>query len=125
MKLTTEEQEQIAEALTLGESQRSSGCASVNCSADWQRVTDTLPPMDTPCWLWDGKRIWIGGRGMVDGECWLWGNAYSSIWHNGVKWDADNETDDDYKPTHWLALPNPPNDQAQAHGLSKGDSKND
>lgn len=33
MKLTPEEQEQIAEALNLGESQRSSGCASVNGSA--------------------------------------------------------------------------------------------
>lgn len=30
MKLTPEEQEQIAEALTMGESRRSSGCASVN-----------------------------------------------------------------------------------------------
>lgn len=76
--------------------------------------------MDTPCWLWDGKRIWIGGRGMVDSESWLWGNAYGSIWHNGVKWEADNETDDDYQPTHWLSLPNPPNRQDQPHGWSEG-----
>lgn len=88
---------------------RTEGSLHQDGSEDWQRVTDALPPMDTPCWLWDGKKIWIGGRVMVDSECWLWGNAYSSIWHNGVKWDADNDTDDDYQPTHWMSLPNPPN----------------
>jgi len=55
---------------------------------------------------------------MVDSEYWLWGNAYSSIWHTGVNWDADNETDDDYQPTHWMSLPNPPTADLcdQAHG---------
>lgn len=90
---------------------RTAGSLHRDGSADWQRVTNDLPKLGDVCWLWDGKMIWLGGREMVDSEQWMWGNSYGHVWHNGVKWDADIETDDDYKPTHWLALPNPPNDK--------------
>lgn len=86
------------------------GSAPCSGSEVWNTITDetTLPPLDEIVWLWDGQRVWLGGRA-DDGDCWLWGNTYGSVWHNGKKWDGDLETDDDYKPTHWLRLPNPPN----------------
>lgn len=76
----------------------------------WAAVCDeNMPPMDEIVWLYDGRTIWIGGRA-DDCDGWLWGNTYGSIWHNGVKWDGDLETDDEYKPTHWRRLPEPPYD---------------
>ena len=69
---------------------------------------NNLPPLGEIVWLHDGNRTWIGGRDDI-GDGWLWGNTYGSVWHNGVKWDGDLETDDDYKPTHWMRLPEPPN----------------
>lgn len=80
-------------------------------SADWRPITKDEPSLGHICWLWDGRNIWIGGRDMVDSEYWLWGNCYNSIWYNGDKWDGDIETDDDYQPTNWMPLPNPPNAQ--------------
>jgi hypothetical protein len=75
----------------------------------WAPVrADNLPPLGEIVWLHDGHQSWIGGRDMVDSDFWLWGNTYGSVWHNGVKWDGDLETDDDYKPTHWMRLPDPP-----------------
>ena len=82
-------------------------------SADWLEVTEDNPKLGDIVWLWDGKNIWVGGREMIDNEDWLWGNSYCSMWHNGQEWDADLETDDDYKPTHWLPLPSPPNEKGQ------------
>lgn len=87
-----------------------SSCAA---PAGWEAVCDdNLPPLDEIVWLWDGKRIWLGGRADVpDGEGWLWGNTYGSIWRRkDCEWEGDLETDDDYKPTHWMRLPEPPND---------------
>lgn len=82
------------------------GCAPTN---GWEAVgDDNMPPMDEIVWLYDGRTIWIGGRA-DDCDGWLWGNTYGSIWHNGLKWDGDLETDDEYKPTHWMRLPEPPN----------------
>jgi hypothetical protein len=75
---------------------------------NWELVSDeNLPPLDQIVWLWDGKGIWIGGRADdVDG--WLWGNTYRDPWWDGEKWDGQLLTDDDYKPTHWKPLPEPP-----------------
>ena len=76
---------------------------------EWLEVSKELPPLDDMVWLYDPERgPWIGARA-DDGTCWLWANSYGRIWWNGVKWDGDKETDDDYKPTHWLRLPTPPN----------------
>ena len=84
--------------------------ASFAAPQGWAAVTDTMPPLDEIVWLWNGSRIWIGGRAW-DCDGWLWGNTYNHIWHNGTKWDGEIETDDDYKPTHWMPLPQPPNDK--------------
>lgn len=94
---------------------RASGSAAARGSADWLKVTEDNPKLGDIVWLWDGKTIWIGGREMVDSEYWLWGKTYGSTWHNCEKWDADLETDDDYKPTHWLPLPSPPNNRICNH----------
>ena len=74
----------------------------------WAAVCDdNLPPLDEIVWLWDGQRIWIGGRA-DDCDGWLWGNTYGTVWHNGAKWEGDLETDEEYKPTHWMPMPDPP-----------------
>lgn len=50
------------------------------------------------------------------GDGWLWGNTYGSHYHattTGGKgyWRChDNDADDDYSPTFWMALPGPPPD---------------
>ena len=76
----------------------------------WAAVRDdNMPPLDEIVWLWDGQRIWIGGRA-DDCDGWLWGNTYGAVWRSGAKWDGDLETDDDYNPTHWMRLPEPPNE---------------
>ena len=76
----------------------------------WVRIEDRLPELGEIVWLWEqGRGPWIGSRGDPDSEGWLWGNAYGSMWHNGAKWDADVEQDDEYKPTHWQPLPLLPN----------------
>ena len=75
---------------------------------NWNPISiATLPPLGEIVWLWDGKTIWLGGCA-DDCDGWLWGNTYGHIWHNGTKWDGEIETDDDYKPTHWMRLPEPP-----------------
>lgn len=79
----------------------------------WQLITEHAPQCGDVCWLWDGKTMWIGGRDMVDGEQWMWGNCYGHIWHNGEKWDGEIESDDDYRPTHWMSLPISPNEKDQ------------
>lgn len=89
-----------------------SSCAPVTGSEDWLAVSTELPAVGAVVWLWDGKKMWIGGRDFVDCDTWLWGNAYSSPWWDGGRWDGDIECDDDYQPTHWKGLPNPPNDPA-------------
>jgi hypothetical protein len=76
----------------------------------WVRIADRLPELGEIVWLWEeGRGPWIGSRDDPDNEGWLWGNAYGAMWHNGVKWDADVEQDDEYKPTHWQPLPLLPN----------------
>jgi hypothetical protein len=81
------------------------------CVTDWIRTEDRLPEEGQMVWLHDGTNTWIGSR-EHEGDGWLWGNSYGNIWHNGAKWDGDCETDDDYKPTHWLPLPELPNTSA-------------
>ena len=76
----------------------------------WIACAERLPELDEIVWLYQPgtEGIWIGVRA-DDVEGWLWGNAHGSMWWNGQRWDADMETDDDYKPTHWMPLPTPPN----------------
>lgn len=74
-----------------------------------------LPEMGVPVWLYQpGRGIWIGGRGEVNAEeGWLWGNSHgdcsSTASQDGLLWHSHTlEVDDDYQPTHWMLLPQPP-----------------
>jgi hypothetical protein len=77
----------------------------------WVPVAERLPKYETPVWLFDAATgsIWIGGRGECD-DGWLWCNAYHNIWRSSHdnKWESDLQSDDDYNPTHWMPLPEPP-----------------
>ena len=81
----------------------------------WIPCDERLPDFDVPVWLFDPEfGPFIGGR-CDDGDGWLWANSLGTIWWNKRKaaWDADLEMDDDYHPTHWMPLPNPPSPNAR------------
>jgi hypothetical protein len=99
MKLTPEETEQVAEALTLGESKRSSGCASVNGSAAW---TKTPPSTAGHYWVMFGKpkRVTVLEVEKWHGElqCFYfqeWRPMADRKYWKGVRW--------------WTAMIEPPN----------------
>jgi hypothetical protein len=97
------------------EQQLTAALASNRAMADWILVTDRLPDFDDVVWLHEpGRGTWIGSRSF-DGDGWLWANSYGQFWRGDSKWEADAETDDDYKPTHWRPLPEPPRIDAARH----------
>lgn len=86
--------------------------------SEWQQVReDNLPELEEIVWLFDGERIWVGGR-TDDPEGWLWGDTYGDFWtikENGVlRWIGNLVTDDDYKPTLWMPLPVHPKERKSA-----------
>jgi len=100
----------------LGQQVEHSTEGSETTPANWIPVREALPPMEIPVWLYEpGRGIWTGARG-DDGDGWLWGNTYGSHYYatttsgNGCWLCYDNQTDDDYLPTHWMELPAPPSD---------------
>jgi hypothetical protein len=79
----------------------------------WIDCAYQTPEEGQPVWLWDGKRAWIGAREYSDDEPgggWFYGMGYGHWWNAANKqWElSDNEWDDDYRPTRWMALPVPP-----------------
>ena len=75
----------------------------------WNHVNEFLPPMERPCFLWDGRRMWIGARVVDPANCvWTWSNCYGDIAWESAGWDADHTIDKDYQPTHWMPLPSAP-----------------
>jgi hypothetical protein len=78
----------------------------------WIPVTERLPEMDVPVWLAEAGDIYVGGRS-DSGDGWLWCNCYCSHYFTDKGWACgDMEMDDDYQPTHWMPLPEPPDAQA-------------
>ena len=74
----------------------------------------SLPPLDSPVWLHEpGRGIWIGARADM-GDGWLWGNPYGSHFYaestsgKGTWRFAENQVDEDYRPTSWAPLPTAP-----------------
>lgn len=76
----------------------------------WISVKDRMPEIDqvvvirygsdsNPCHA-------FGGRGWVSSDEWLWGKVDLGE----VYLDGDDEivADDDYQATHWMPLPDPP-----------------
>lgn len=79
----------------------------------WHVIDDELPPEETPIWLWDGKHCFIG-EWVHDGYAWLYAKCFDvPWWDNEHGWRADNSEADDYNPTHWRSLPQPPNARNQ------------
>ena len=74
----------------------------------WRKVDDELPPDETPVWLWDGTHCFIG-EWVHDGYSWLFAKCFDVPWYDiNHGWRADNSDADDYGPTHWRPLPQPP-----------------
>jgi len=76
--------------------------------SNWIPVEERLPEIGRAVWLYDGELIWVGCRDMVDSKHWLFGRSYGHYWRDENGWACDNEIDDQYQPTHWKTLPNPP-----------------
>lgn len=76
----------------------------------WIPVSERLPEFDVPVWLAlaDGS-IFQGGR-IDDSDGWLWANGYGSAYFSreGLWKFTELDADDDYQPTHWMPLPEPP-----------------
>jgi len=75
----------------------------------WVAVSDSLPPLEEPVWLYfSGHAPFIGCR-TDDVDGWLWANCYDDCYFDAGKWKTGTaEVDDDYQPTHWQRLPLPP-----------------
>jgi hypothetical protein len=75
----------------------------------WISVTDDLPDIDVPVWIWPQAAIFCRCE---DSDGWLWANCYGMVDFVNGEWVAnDAETDDDYQPTHWMCLPEPPEEK--------------
>ncbi len=75
----------------------------------WRRVEDGLPPIGVPVWLYvpDLGQPMLGSR--EDGEDgWCWCRCYGEPWYDKGWHISDAEQDDDYHPSHWMPLPEPP-----------------
>ncbi len=75
----------------------------------WNNVNEVLPPIDQPCFLWDGRRMWIGARTFDASNCvWAWSNSYGGVEWNRSAWNMDHTVVRDYRPTHWMPFPTAP-----------------
>ena len=77
----------------------------------WRRVADEMPPLDTPVWLCEPSgprmRLWIGERA-DDPDGWLWTDCTGTTYFVDGTWTATDSEAEDYHPTHWRPLPQPP-----------------
>ena len=82
--------------------------------SEWIKFEDQTPPEGVPVWFYSGTHIWVGCYEYSDDAepaGWFFGNTYGSHFWSKTEgaWDKmDNEWDDDYKVSHWMPLPNPP-----------------
>lgn len=82
---------------------------------EWISVKDGLPDEDVAVWLRldngpGGHLMIVGCLSYVgDPGGWVWCNSYGNFWWTAGKgWECDGEADDDYNPTDWGYLPDPP-----------------
>ncbi|MCG2680900.1 MAG: DUF551 domain-containing protein [Kiritimatiellae bacterium] len=75
----------------------------------WISVRNELPPLDIPVWLYlpDVGQPVIGCRS-DGGEGWLWCRCYDDFWF-AASWKTNTAEAEDDHPSHWMALPLPPN----------------
>lgn len=84
--------------------------ASLQQADGWRAIADELPEFGVPVWLHEDGHIFVGERS-DDSDGWLWANCYDSFGYdkNANRWNSYSaEVDDDYQPSHWMPLPNPP-----------------
>lgn len=77
----------------------------------WVSAKDRTPPEDTPVWMYlpDIKQPVIGCVSDV-GNGQEWGMCYDDYYFDPKEkiWKAYTCDAEDYHPTHWKLLPNPP-----------------
>ena len=77
----------------------------------WVPTADTsrLPPLDLPVWVYEDGYCYIACRAYED-DGWLWAKCYTLPYlDKDGRWQTvDAEIDDDYLPTLWQPLPEPP-----------------
>jgi hypothetical protein len=84
--------------------------------AEWIPVTEQLPDFGVPVWLHEAGIIFVGERS-DDADGWLWAKCYDSHYYDSKegRWKSFSaETDDDYQPSHWMPLPEPPTQPGNA-----------
>jgi hypothetical protein len=78
---------------------------------NWNEIApDNLPPLEVPVWLWlrDLGQPIIGCR-TQDGCAWYWANCYGAWYYSrSGMWKTTAAETEDFKPTHWQPLPEPP-----------------
>ena len=84
---------------------------------EWISIEDRLPELERPVWMYVDNRIMMGCRSEIEYKTWLWCRLHDIPYYSehykdmyGYPWDFDPISDDDYQPTHWMPLPEPPKD---------------
>ncbi len=80
----------------------------------WISVKDRLPKLDETVLVcrrsgYDGAPVYMFGARIYEDEGWLWGcGGKFGVTPGDDTSRNDIEADDDYKITHWMALPRAP-----------------
>ena len=75
----------------------------------WIQIEKQLPPMEVPVWLYmpDIGQPVIGCRSDGD-DGWVWCRCYDDFWFADGEWKTGTAEEEDAHPSHWMALPCPP-----------------
>lgn len=77
---------------------------------NWFKLSEKLPPLDTPVLFTDGKQQLVGERTLADYRSVGWRIDAVGISANDFSWDFDYDLcTDEYPITHWMHLPPLPN----------------
>ena len=80
----------------------------VDKATAWRPIAE-LTDENLPVWFCQGDQIWVGTKSFDDG--WIYTHCHDTHYFDGESesWTCvDAEFDDDYKPTHFQHLPQPP-----------------
>jgi hypothetical protein len=68
-----------------------------------------LPEEGVPVWIYDGETMFVCTLEFAD-EGYFWGRCYDDFYYDerDSKWKTTTSEADDYHPTHWMLLPEPP-----------------
>jgi hypothetical protein len=80
--------------------------------SEWIKTSDELPITGVPVWAYEGSQPYLAELDHID-EGLAWVRVYGEPYMvDGTWYSPDTEYDDDYNPTHWQYLPEPPHDRA-------------